>query len=84
MSATSPHRAPDAGGVCTADGHCVTCSDAADPMRVVAIDPADIAVCEDEHGARWDVMVDLVAPIAHGEMLLVHAGVAIARLGEVG
>ncbi len=84
MSAPSLHGVPDTGVVCADEGHCVTCSDAADPMRVVAIDPADIAVCEDEHGARWDVMVDLVAPVAHGEMLLVHAGVAIARLGEAG
>ncbi len=83
MIAASAHWPPGTASVCADDGHCVTCSDAADPVRVRSVDAAlGIAVCEDEHGADIEVMVDLVAPVVCGEVLLVHAGVAIARLGE--
>lgn len=65
---------------CDPAGHCVTCSDEAVPMRVVEVREADgTAVCRDGGGAESEVMVDLVAPVAPGERLLVHAGVALAR-----
>ncbi len=81
MNALSVHLAPGTGIVCADDQHCVTCSDAADPVRVVCVDATGgLAVCEDEHGSGCEVMIDLVAPVVCGEVLLVHAGVAIARL----
>lgn len=81
MNAPSVHLDPAAGIVCADDDHCVTCSDAADPLRVVCVDPTrELAVCEDQHGTGCEVMIDLVAPVVCGEVLLVHAGVAIARL----
>ena len=48
-------------------------------MRVVAAPEGGIARCEAE-GAESDVMVDLVGTVAAGDTLLVHAGVALARL----
>lgn len=45
-------------------------------MTVTAVLPGALAVCEPE----VEVMTDLVGPVALGEVLLVHAGVAIARL----
>ena len=44
-------------------------------------------VCQKTHsthgaGARSTVMADLVGPVAPGERVLVHAGVALVRLEE--
>ena len=64
---------------CTADTHCITCSDEGLPMRVVELLPAGLARCDAE-GAESDVMVDLIAPVSIGDDVLVHAGVALARL----
>ena len=65
---------------CTADTHCVTCSDEGVPMRVLAAAEDGIARCEAD-GTETDVMTDLVGPVTVGDNLLVHAGVALARLG---
>jgi hydrogenase maturation factor len=57
---------------------CITCGDQAVLMRVVSVSEAG-AVCLDEGGARHEgVAVDLVEPVAPGDEVLVHAGVAIA------
>jgi hydrogenase maturation factor len=39
----------------------------------------ELALCEDEAGKRTTVEIALVAPVAPGDELLVHAGTAIAR-----
>lgn len=39
-----------------------------------------LAWCVDGSGARSEVMTLLVEPVAAGDVLLVHAGAAIARL----
>lgn len=60
---------------------CVTCGDVAVPLRVVAlVADADLAVCTGTGGREETVEVALVAPVAVGEELLVHAGTAIARI----
>ncbi len=59
--------------------HCVTCGDEGISMRVIAADDAT-AVCRDADGASHSVAVELVAPVAPGDELLVHAGVAIRHL----
>ena len=64
---------------CTADQHCITCSDEGVPMRVVAALEDGLARCEAD-GAESDVMTDLVGAVTPGDGLLVHAGVALARL----
>lgn len=58
--------------------HCVTCSDEARPMRVLAVEPTALARCIDEDGATSEVMIDLVDGVVAGDTVLVHAGVAIA------
>jgi hydrogenase expression/formation protein HypC len=60
---------------------CLTCGDVAVPVTVLEAGAPD-AMCEDEHGQRGLVGVELVAPVASGERLLVHGGVAITRLEE--
>jgi hydrogenase expression/formation protein HypC len=66
---------------CIADfDGCITCGDHAVELRVVSVDEArGLAVCADEHGASTEVDVLLVAPVAPGDVLLVHAGAAIGR-----
>jgi len=62
---------------------CVTCSDEGLPLRVRALDAATgLATCQDEDGYDAEVDVSLVAPLAIGDMVLVHAGVALTRLEE--
>jgi hypothetical protein len=56
--------------------HCTTCSDEGVPMRVVEARHDGTALCEGD----VEVMTDLVEPVVPGEELLVHAGVALARL----
>jgi hydrogenase maturation factor len=61
-------------------GLCITCGDVAVPLRVVEIDfERDLALCENEHGARETVEIALVTPVAEDDVLLVHAGTAIAH-----
>ena len=58
---------------------CITCGDHAVELRVVTVDDArGLAVCADDAGASTEVDVLLVAPVAPGDRVLVHAGTAIA------
>jgi hydrogenase maturation factor len=62
------------------DQHCVTCGDVAEPMTVLRIDrERELALCAAPNGTRRTVEIALVAPVAAGDSLLVHAGTAIAR-----
>jgi hydrogenase maturation factor len=64
-----------------AEHHCISCSDEGVEMRVVAIDAERaLALCVDAGGARHSVEIDLVAPLAVGDGVLVHAAVALVRL----
>ncbi|MGH2875573.1 MAG: HypC/HybG/HupF family hydrogenase formation chaperone [Solirubrobacteraceae bacterium] len=70
---------------CDPVAHCVTCGDDGVPMSVVRVDAerglALCAPCAGPRGARATVETALVEPVAPGEVLLVHAGTAIARDG---
>jgi len=62
---------------------CITCGDVAIPLTVLRLDEErGLALCGDEDGSSETVETDLVAPVAPGDRLLVHAGTAIARLTE--
>ena len=62
--------------------HCVTCADEATAMRVVAVENrgSQLAVCVGEDGARCTVDIGLLPDATVGELLLVHAGAALARV----
>jgi hydrogenase maturation factor len=67
---------------------CITCGDEAEEMRVLRVDESrQLALCAARGGDRSSVETALVLPVAEGDLLLVHAGTAIARLspdqGEV-
>ena len=62
---------------------CITCGDVAIPMTVMRLDAErGLALCADDDGNSETVETDLVAPVAPGARLLVHAGTAIASLNE--
>jgi hydrogenase maturation factor len=67
--------------VTDAASHCITCGDDARPVRVLRADSAtELALCAGPGGERHEVDTGLVGEVAPGEALLVHAGVALARL----
>ncbi|MFN2388983.1 MAG: HypC/HybG/HupF family hydrogenase formation chaperone [Actinomycetota bacterium] len=69
------------GAVCAVIDGCLVCGDVAVPVTVLEASEPD-ATCEDDHGQRGRVGVELVMPVSVGDRLLVHGGVAIARLEE--
>jgi hydrogenase maturation factor len=61
------------------EGHCITCSDEGIEMTVLSI-ADDTALCRDGEGESAEVDVALVDAVRPGDTVLVHAGVALARL----
>ena len=62
---------------------CITCGDVAIPLTVMRVDEErGLALCKDDDGNSETVEIELVAPVAPGARLLVHAGTAIASLTE--
>jgi hydrogenase maturation factor len=55
--------------------HCITCADEAVPLEVLEVH-GPTARCEQD----VEVMTELVGPVEAGDVLLVHAGVALARV----
>lgn len=51
-------------------------------MRVLDHQANGVSVCVAADGGRAEVMTDLVRPVDPGDLVLVHAGVAIARLEQ--
>jgi hydrogenase maturation factor len=64
--------------------HCVTCGEAALEMRLVGPDAQGLALCVDESGAEELVDTTLLSPLAIGDRVLVHAGVALSILEAAG
>ncbi|HEY1712196.1 MAG TPA: HypC/HybG/HupF family hydrogenase formation chaperone [Solirubrobacteraceae bacterium] len=64
--------------------HCITCGDDGVPMTVLRVDEARaLALCRGEDTSHSTVEIALVAPVAPGDRLLVHAGTALTRLPSV-
>jgi hydrogenase expression/formation protein HypC len=70
-----------AGAVCEVTDGCLTCGDVAVPLTVVEVSGTDAHCCDDE-GREESVAIELVGAVEPGDRLLVHARVAIGRLGE--
>ena len=61
--------------------HCITCGDDGVAMRVLRLDDdRGLALCTDPDGAHHTVETALVSPVAPGDEVLVHAGVALVAL----
>lgn len=66
---------------CGPEEHCITCGDVGIPMRVVSLDEDQgLARCANADGATELVDPTLVGDVTVGDAVLVHAGVALARL----
>lgn len=61
---------------------CVTCYDEAMPAKVLELCDDHQALVEYRSGQRACVATDFVPEVRAGDTLLIHAGVAIARLAE--
>ena len=71
---------------CVAE-HCITCSDEGLPLRIVALEGDGLARCRDDAAPAEPcatVDVQLVGDVAPGDLVLVHAGVALALLEVAG
>ena len=78
-----PASVPDPDLHCDPEDACVTCGDVAVQMRVLALDDVrGLALCATDRDRRETVEIALVAPVAVGDELLVHAGTAIAAVGD--
>jgi hydrogenase maturation factor len=75
---------PDFAARCDPAEQCITCGDVGVPMLIVRIDTATgLALCQDGTGSPPStVEIGLVEPVGVGDTVLVHAGVALARLEE--
>ncbi len=61
--------------------HCITCADDGAAMTVLQVDERrGLALCAGEADERQTVEIALVEPVEPGDLLLVHAGTAIAAL----
>ncbi len=65
------------------NGHCLTCSDEVIPVKVLSVNQATGLALVEVSDQAEEVDISLVEDIAPGDTLLVHAGVAIARVEEV-
>lgn len=68
-------------GTCTLDDDgCSTCGDVGVPVRVVRLLNDGLALCEDRTGEQAEIATDFAPGTTPGDVLLVHMGVAIARV----
>ena len=65
-----------------ADGHCVTCSDEALPVRVIRVNAESGLALVEVKDTTEEIDVTLVDEVVPGDVLLVHGGVAIGHLSE--
>lgn len=66
---------------CDPEHGCITCGDVGVEMRVIDTGAAGLAVCADADGQLREVETALVGGAAPGDRLLVHADVALTRIG---
>jgi hydrogenase maturation factor len=60
------------------NGHCLTCSDKAIPLKVLSVNQATGLALVEVSDQMEEVDITLVEDVAPGDMLLAHGGVAIA------
>jgi hydrogenase maturation factor len=73
----------DASCILNAEGHCITCSDEVLQVRVLHADQENGLAQVIINGTSEEIDITLVENAAPGDVLLVHGGVAIARVDEV-
>ncbi|MCW2725100.1 MAG: hydrogenase maturation factor [Frankiales bacterium] len=71
----------DPSSSCATGPGCITCGDVALPLTVVEVTGPD-ARCRTDDGREELVATELVGVVAAGDVLLVHAGVALEHLAR--
>ena len=66
---------------CDQQRGCITCSDEGVLLRVVGSGRDGVSLCADAAGRLAEVEVELIDAVGEGDVLLVHAGVALVRVG---
>ena len=62
------------------EGHCITCSDEALPVRVLRVDQESGIALVEVNDTTEEIDITLVDSVAPGDLVLVHGGVAIGLL----
>ncbi len=62
------------------EGGCTVCGDVGVPGTVLALDPGTVTATVEIEGEIRAVAVDLLDGLKVGDLILIHAGVAIARV----
>ncbi len=85
-SVSPSHLATPAQGamycVPSAEGHCVSCSDEALQARVLRVDQETGLALVTVNDVTEEIDITLVESVGLGDLVLVHGGVAITRVGE--
>jgi hydrogenase maturation factor len=87
LTRTHPHNTvmtPTSDGTCSldAEGYCITCSDEAVQVHVLSVNQESGLALVAIDDAPEEIDVTLVEHVEPGDILLVHGGVAIARVDE--
>lgn len=64
------------------EGHCITCSDEAIPVKIVSIDQANGLALVEVQNVIEEIDITLVDDVSIGDVVLVHGGVAIGHPDE--
>jgi hydrogenase assembly chaperone HypC/HupF len=64
------------------EGHCITCSDEALPVKIVSIDQASGLALVEVQNVTEEIDITLVDDVSVGDIVLVHGGVAIGYPDE--
>ena len=80
----SVRTAPEVKTTCELDteGHCITCSDEAIPVKIVSIDQASGLALVEVQNVIEEVDITLMDDVTVGDIVLVHGGVVLGHPDE--
>lgn len=61
------------------EGRCITCSDEAIAVTIVQVDPEHGRALVEVKQSREEIDITLIEPVIPGDIVLVHAGIAIGK-----
>ncbi len=64
------------------EGHCITCSDEAIPVKIMSINQASGLALVEVQNVTEEIDITLVDDVSVGDIVLVHGGVAIGHPDE--
>jgi hydrogenase maturation factor len=64
------------------EGHCITCSDEATPVKIVSVDQTTGLAIVEVQNVLEEIDITLVDDVTVGDIVLAHGGVAIGHPDE--